>query len=451
MSELENILSGIEERGSVGGPRIISEQHDINQIDYGGEDAIRNAGGRRPSEPWDAREYGMSLAEAQRRWDQAQTPEAREMVIADLRQRAIRRAGLDVSNGRVSVMVAGKAPWHALGILVEEAVRSEDAIRLANIGWEVIKVPHYYKFNGEDKLAPNVYDLIRADTGDFFSIAGPQYQTIQNRDAFNFLDAVLEDFGAKYASAGAVFGGRTVWLLACLPNKSFEVVPGDQIVPYALFQNPHIPGEAAACFPTTERVVCANTLRIASERDRSKGIRIAHRGDMRTKIASAQLALKLTVSNVAKFREQAALMVRLKCDILKFANDVLDQHMDITAKQVKEGFSSWLIEDEKARRLSEENPNLLEEIIQVYDEKVEKRQSVLDEILERYERQQNGIGGIRGTAWSAFNAVTEYADHGRRYRGSTEDRESRRFEQVLYGEQDDLKQSALSVAMAMAN
>jgi hypothetical protein len=71
----------------------------------------------------------------------ADTPASRARVVEELRRRAIRRAGLDVSTGRVAVMVAGeaarKALWHRLGVQVRDAVTSADAGRLAGLlcGW----------------------------------------------------------------------------------------------------------------------------------------------------------------------------------------------------------------------------------------------------------------------------------------------------------------------------
>ena len=56
---------------------------------------------------------------------------------------------------------------------------------------------------------------------------------------------------------------------------------------------------------------------------------------------------------------------------------------------------------------------------------------------------------VRGTAWSAFNSVTESADHARigtRRVGSLDDQRSRRFENVLAGNADEMKQVAFALA-----
>ena len=80
----------------------------------------------------------------------------------------------------------------------------------------------------------------------------------------------------------------------------------------------------------------------------------------------------------------------------------------------------------------------------------ERRRDILSDIINRYESATNGNGGMRGTAWSAFNAVTESADHakiGTRRVGTLDDQRSRRFENVLAGNADEMKQAAFSLAM----
>src|SRR5690242_15916870 len=111
---MSNLLDSLIDNYS--GAKIVGQNHNIDDINYGGEGAIRSS---RPSGNWDEREYGITLEAAQKRWDDAQTPEARAKVIADLKARAIQRAGLDTNGGRVRMMSAnGVLPWHGLGVVV---------------------------------------------------------------------------------------------------------------------------------------------------------------------------------------------------------------------------------------------------------------------------------------------------------------------------------------------
>lgn len=429
------------------GPTIISEQHDVSKIDFGGEDAIKNSGSSRPGSNgggWDAGEYGISLAEAQKRWDDAQTPEAREKLIAELRLRAIRRAGLDTSNGRVNVFVAGRAPWHKLGVNVAEAVNSADAARLSGTDFIVDKLPlSYVDATGTVRTQEDVFGLVRRDTGAFLGNVGNRYKVIQNESAFEFLDSVLGEFGARYESAGSIFGGKKVWALVHLPQQRIVIAGQDVSEAYAIFQNPHDGSGKAFCFPTVERVVCSNTYRIASG-ERDKGIGLRHTGDIKARIADARVALGLAVSGFDKYAEKAQALVEAKVPVVNnYFDDVLDAVLEVTAAESIKGASALAA----ALQVTEAERALVEKS---FEKKIERRGEILEEILGRYEGEKCGIAGIRGTAWSAYNAISEFADHGKlnaRQSKDAELRESRRFESTLIGDADELKQVAFARAL----
>lgn len=146
---------------------------------------------------------------------------------------------LDNTTGRVSMFAAGELPWHKLGVLVREAVTSEHAARLSGTGWIVDKVPLMYDFNGMSKMVKDRFGIVRRDTGACLGTVGKQYQPIQNGEAFDFLDGVLEEFGARYESAGSLFGGEKVWMLARMPKQSFTINGGDNQEAYVAFMNYH--------------------------------------------------------------------------------------------------------------------------------------------------------------------------------------------------------------------
>jgi phage/plasmid-like protein (TIGR03299 family) len=407
MSLLDTILA------AQSGPVILSEQHDIRKIDW-----------------------------------QAGARDAGEMVRGGI-EGGISRAALDVSTGRVAVMVAGQAPWHKLGVNVESAVDSADAMRLAALDWRVDKVAMQYVDSlGTAREQSEVYAMIRRDTGAMLGSVGSRYTPIQNSAGFKFLDSVLGSFGAKYESAGACYGGKRVWMLVRLPAQSFAVNQTDEINAYALFTNPHDGSGVAECFPTSERVVCANTLRVARDKDTAKGIRIRHTGDVQTKIDSAKRALGLAVESFDTFKQSAERLSTIRVpSIENYANDVLDCVLELTAADCAKGpelLASVLDVSTAERQLA----------AKCFSRKIERRGEILTDILERYDSEKNGIAGMRGTAWGAFNAVTEFADHSgiaSHRKGSADTRASRRFESVISGQDDDLKQAAFSTALALAN
>lgn len=442
------------------GPRVLSEQHDVNQINVGtGADLVANRlqGIDRQIDAikrgsWDAAEYGISQADAIARLERAISPDAVEKELASLRERAIRRAGLDTSNGRVNVMVvvAGETPWHRLGVHVEAAVNSGHAVKLSGLDWRTEKRPLSYQAAGEWVPTEDQFAIVRTDTESYLGTVGSRYAPVQNAEGFAFLDSLMGEFGAKFCTAGSTFGGRKVWMQIELPRQAFALNKVDEVRPYAIFMNTHDGSGAARCFPTSERVVCHNTLRVALQRGQADGISIRHVGNVARKVQEARNALGLAVRGLDKFRESAEMLARTPCkDVRAFVNVTLDEVLDVTAAQRMTPTELLMAAADKAQLTFEEREAEGKRI----DRAKEKRDGILEDILGRYENARNGIGGMRGTAWAALNAVTEHADHAKpaRAMGSQEEQQSRRFESVLIGAADELKQVAYVNAVALAS
>jgi phage/plasmid-like protein (TIGR03299 family) len=355
---------------------------------------------------------------------------------------------LATANGKISLMVAGDAPWHKLGVNVSITVNSADAIRLASLGWTVSKTELFYTdATGTKRKAPGVFGIVRDDTGEMLGDVGTMTRPIQNAEGFEFLDAVIGEFGARYETAGAIYGGKKVWMQVHLPKQAFAVAGGkDKVEPYAIFMNPHDGSGSAQCFALATRVVCANTYRVAAG-SRKGGITIPHFGDVKAKIASAQEALGLAVKGFEDFAEKSKVLAKTPVgNVTHYANDVLDAVLEMTAADAAKETDLWAA----VMRATEADRVLAE---RSFEQKAKARKSILDDVLERYESEKCGIGGIRGTAWAAFQAVTESADHGLlggRQVGSDAARASRRFESILNGRADEVKQVAYTKALALA-
>lgn len=424
----------IDNQAGGGGPVILGEQHNPSAINFvaglsdpgemircGYLPEIRRQAGETDDAAYAARILPIVMA---------LPVEQRDVIMGA----AIKRASLDTSNGRVAMMAAGVLPWHGLGVLVKDAVTSADAIRLAGLDWQVLKTALSYTFNGETKDAPDAFGIVREDTGDWLGSVGSRYKCIQNRDGFSFLDAVLEQYGAKYETAGSLRGGRKVWMLARMPQQSFTLGKGDTVESYALFTTAHDGSEAAFCFPTTNRVVCNNTFRMAAK-DRKNGISIRHTGSVKAKIGDAQAALGLAVKGLDSFHQAAEAMSGKRLEVRPYAAGLLDDMIGLS--EARKALVGDLIAADREKAEKD------------VERKAEQHAACLADVLERYEGDACGLAE-RGTAWAAFNAVTEHADHntlGRQAKDLNE-RRTRRFESTLNGPADELKQLAYVRAMA---
>ena len=124
-------------------------------------------------------------------------------------------------------------PWHGLGTEVQEAPTSADALIYAGLDWEVIQKDVYTE-NGS--LISGYKVNLRSTDNEALGIVSDRYKAVQNEDAFQFTDDLL-GAGVTYETAGALQGGRKVWMLARMPHR--YIIAGDEIAPYLVVMNSH--------------------------------------------------------------------------------------------------------------------------------------------------------------------------------------------------------------------
>lgn len=148
-------------------------------------------------------------------------------------------------------------PWHGLGTRVEEALSSEESLKMAGLDWKVIQKP----LDTFDRIpVPGYVANVRETDQKVLGVVSTQYSVVQNTDAFAFTDEMLGK-GVRYETAGSLAGGKRVWILAKLPNQ--YIVKGDKISPYLVFSNTHDGSGSIKVALTPIRVVCNNTLCLA--------------------------------------------------------------------------------------------------------------------------------------------------------------------------------------------
>ena len=148
-------------------------------------------------------------------------------------------------------------PWHGLGTKVQEAPTSADALVYAGLDWEVIQKDVY---TGDGTLISGYKLNARSSDNAALGIVSDRYKVVQNEDAFRFTDDLLGE-GVTYETAGALQGGRKVWMLARMPER--YIIAGDEIAPYLVIMNSHDGSSGIKVAMTPVRVVCQNTLNLA--------------------------------------------------------------------------------------------------------------------------------------------------------------------------------------------
>jgi phage/plasmid-like protein (TIGR03299 family) len=313
--------------------------------------------------------------------------------------------------------------WGRIGSKVVGAKSSADAIIAANLNWNVIMAQSGFmaKNNqtGIEQFCSSgkcFMAIIRSDTFATLGNVTQQYKTIQNSDAFSFLDSLLDSGAMTIETAGALDGGKKVWILANLPQVD-EVADGDTSKRYLLFSNSHNGTSAVRCLPTSIRVVCQNTLALALKQGDGEGITIKHSGDINEKLSIAKDTLKLTMDIFDRNLTDSRKLVEKKLS----QDDVIGYMDRIFPLPANTGNSMTI------------RKNLRETLLSNF-----------------YTHPLQQIPSIKQSAYALVNAVTQNVDHGGRTRitkGKTEG--EAQFTNAIFGTGAKLKREAFDIAMNM--
>ena len=262
-------------------------------------------------------------------------------------------------------------PWHGLGIQVQEAPESKDALKLAGLDWKVYQREVYTDSGIRiDGYRANV----RNTDNKVLGVVTERYKIVQNEEAFAFTDALLGK-GVRYETAGSLQEGRKVWLLARLPKE--YIISGEQISPYLVFSNSHDGSAAVRVAVTPIRVVCNNTLNLAlSTAKRSWAM--VHTGNIKGKIHEAQETLFMAETYMGKLGKEIEELKRQR----------------ITERQVKE-YIEILLPLEKTTSLTA----------------AKNVKKLRDDLRARYYDAPDlqDVGG--NNAYRFINAVSDFATH----------------------------------------
>ena len=286
-------------------------------------------------------------------------------------------AGITETDGMAYV---GRRPWHDLGTYVEgEAMTAAQAIEAANLDWEVVTEPVYRHIPAGDWMPRHIKQIegkravVRQDTGEVFGIMTERYTPIQNRAAFDLMDAIVGAGDATYHTIGSLHGGRRVWLL-CRLQGDYTLDNGEKLESYVLLDNSHDGTSALRMRLTQIRVVCANTLGAATGKQAAFYSR--HTSGIMDRANEARDLLGLNAAYMERFMAQANRIAEERFssfDMERFTRTVLDLDPD------KELDRQHGVKATAGLKLME---------------------------LYRY-----GVGNSGETRWDALNAVTEYLDY----------------------------------------
>lgn len=312
----------------------------------------------------------------------------------------------------------GQRAWHGLGDEIEEGLSAEDGFKEIGLGRPTILAPvfaqvpkvdlegrvltndegqeetQFIKVEGIDEMAKSplvhMYRPVSDNlTYQHLGMVTEGYRPFENMDLARFADALAgADAAVTIETGGTLYGGRRVFCLVKLP-EAIRVSSNDVLDQYVLVSNGHGGFAAFACYPTSVRVVCANTLRW-SERDISRGLKFRHTGDWEEKVIQARVALGIAFKETELFEEKVMYLRKTKMSVLE-QKEWMGMYYDKIFGKVDKS------------KLDEAS----------FEKLTKKRQDVLEQWGALLDHETNRIDDMQGTAWQTLNAVTWWQDHGR--------------------------------------
>lgn len=231
---------------------------------------------------------------------------------------------------------------------------------------------------------PNYFANVRSDTNEALGVVRGRYKVVQNTEAFDFVDGIIEnkDVECRYETAGSLFNGRKIFLLVRLPNKELL---GDDVENYLFFTNSHDGSSALTAGITNVRVVCNNTLQMAI-RGAQRTWTCRHTDSIFAKKAQAQEVLGLAVTYMDSMDDLAEKLATKKINEEKFF-----------------------------RKLFEKNPTNL----------CEKNKEQAIERMHIIFNEKDDLQNFRGSAWGMYNAVADFVSNTTPFRNTATYKENK--------------------------
>ena len=304
-----------------------------------------------------------------------------------------------------------QTPWHGLGNRLPDKQPLEVWLEAAGMDWEIkttdvlFRVGTGSNFNVHPN--PDAKVLYRSDTLAPLSVVSPRYKVVQPKEILEFYRDLVSIGGFELETAGVLKEGKKLWALAKTGEETL-LKGGDRVKGYLLLATSCDGTLATTAQFTSVRVVCNNTLQIATD-DRVGAIKVPHSTTFDPDAVKAALGVGASAWN--RFAETAQVLAERKVnrlDVTKFVISVLgDRDAPLTAQ-----------------------PN----------------EKALKGVIELFAGQGKGsqLASANGTAWGLVNAVTEYVDHHRRAKS-----QDTRLDSAWFGQGAGIKAKAWTEALKL--
>jgi phage/plasmid-like protein (TIGR03299 family) len=327
-----------------------------------------------------------------------------------------------------AVQRLNKQAWVQAGTAVNAGSASE-AARQAGLDWTVelsdmfverkTIVSPYETLTNKLDVPKRQAVIKRTEEGEsVIGVVGDKYKIVQNMEVFSALDTLVDSGDARYTAAGEYNNGANIWMVMELPVG--VQVANDPHAAFLLVQSSHDGSCAVRIRPIIERLFCANQINriIKGKHKNAYTYVMKHTTNSELSVSDIRNITQLTYDSIQEYESIAGILLDRKVD----------------DRQVRNIFKAvWSL------------PSTVEEMPEHLLSQGEKRQRTIAlagresawNIYSQSHTQEN----IRGTAFGAWQAVIEHADH--HASGGSD----RRAIATISGRNDRIKNKALSLVL----
>ena len=293
--------------------------------------------------------------------------------------------------------------WHGLGTVLPAPPTIGEALKLAGLNWTVRVEQLGRMVRPSENAIPvftpaNRWAVIRESDDTELGTVGKAWRPLQNAKAFDWFQPIVDANLATLETAGSLRKGARIWVLAKIVGPADEIVEGDSVERFILLAHGHDGMLAIRAGITPIRVVCQNTLSAAI--DGNTLIRILHGKNAEETLSAAREVI--TRANGA-FDKAAAIYRQLA------------QVKNVTAKQLRAFVDATFPKPTPPKKDGGGNGGGDGGAGPGPDASAEEPRSLIYPKIERLFEEGAGadLPGVRGTAWGAYNAMTNFLTHER--------------------------------------
>jgi phage/plasmid-like protein (TIGR03299 family) len=289
------------------------------------------------------------------------------------------------------VFCYNKPAWHRLGVVVDGTLSAREAFRVANADFQVAG---RHVFDADMQPIPGYQAITRMDTGRTLSVMTETYTPIQNESLIRIAEALHEDINMD--AVCVLSDGKKVTFTARIRGAEGDVVPGDPVQQYLIGCTSHDGSIPFQLLFSPIRVVCQNTLSAAlgiasNQRHRDNSIRIRHTKNAESLIQRLPELVDVRRRQFIGGLDELRHMASTPCTMVQFR-----QYISRVFADQLQGTINDVRGDKSTARAK-----ALEDL------------PAWSSVLRKFEGEAIGSDLLRphGTAWSAYQAVTEYMSH----------------------------------------